>query len=74
VKLDQCTQLPFFTGDVDPCFPNCVDLATYYSQLGGNNRPENLVQLEGEYYRQKKLRFLVLLFKLLHEEIYFRKI
>jgi len=55
---------PFFTGNVDPHFVNCEELATYYSQFDSNIRPEHLVQLEGEYYRQKKLRFLVLLFKL----------
>jgi len=58
-------EVPCFTGEVIPHFDNCEELAKYYSAFDTLTfRPENIVQVEREYYRQKKLRFLVLLFKL----------
>ena len=59
------TEVPFFTGEVIPYYSNCDEFAKYYSAFDTLTvRPENIVPVEREYYRQKKLRFLVLLFKL----------
>jgi len=60
----RASELSPFLPDVDPHFDNCDALATYYYEFNSLIRPIILIQLEGEYYRQKKLRFLVLLFKL----------
>jgi len=51
-------ELPSFTGEVVPYFYNCDEFAKYYSAFDTLTvRPENIVQVEREYYRQKKLRW-----------------